>query len=75
YKYNQGYAFIRRLKDDMHLVCSNFSDNNECFRIDIGRFGIKRIDNRLCDEVYSSDDGIYYINMAPRETKVFKGLI
>ncbi len=75
YKFNDGYAFIRRFKADMHLVCVNFSDKNECFRIDIARFGIKKLDNRLSDEFYNSEDGIYYINMTAGETKIFKGLI
>lgn len=74
YKVNNGYAFIRYLDDDMHIVCTNFSDNNEYFRLDLARFGIRELEleNGLYEEYYNSEDGIYYVTMPSGEAKVFK---
>ncbi len=74
YTVNSGYGFIRILDDDMHIVCTNFSDNNEWFRLDLARFGVHELEleNGLYEEFYNSEDGIYYINMLAGEAKVFK---
>lgn len=74
YKVNKGYGFIRILNDDMHIVCSNFSDNHECFRLDLARFNIRELEleNGLYEEYYNSEDGIYYIQMPAGEAKVFR---
>ncbi len=74
YKINNGYGFIRWIDDDIHIVCSNFSDTNEYFRLDLARFNIRELEleNGLFEEHYNSEEGIYYINMPARETKVFK---
>ena len=74
YKVNKGYAFIRMLDDDMHIVCTNFSDNHECFRLDLARFNIRELEleNGLFEEYYNSEDGIYYVQMPAGEAKVFK---
>ena len=74
YKVNSGYGFMRSYKDDMHIVLTNFSDNNECFRLDLARFGVRELEleNGLFEEYYNSEDGIYYIQMSGCEAKVFK---
>lgn len=74
YTLNYGYGFIRSLNDDKHIVCSNFGDKTEWFRLDLARFNIHRIENEIYEEYYNSEDGIYYIQMPPNEVKVFKGL-
>ncbi len=73
YKLNYGYSFIRFNKSDAHIVCANFSDKNEWFRLDTARFGLRELENEIYEEYYSSEDGIYYIEMPPNEVKVFKG--
>ncbi len=74
YKVNNGYGFMRSYKDDIHIVLTNFSDNNECFRLDLARFGVRELEleNGLFKEFYNSGDGIYYIQMSGCEVKVFK---
>lgn len=74
YKVNSGYGFMRSYKGDMHIVLSNFSENNEYFRLDLARFGVRELEleNGLFEEYYNSEDGIYYIQMSGCEAKVFK---
>ncbi len=77
YKVNYGYAFIRILDADMHIVCSNFGKNTEWFRLDLARYKVHRIEMEIYDEFeefYNSEDGIYYIEMHPGDVKVFKGI-
>ena len=73
YKVNYGYAFIRYLNSDKHIVCANFSENTEWFRLDLARFGIHEINDEIYESTYTSEDGIYYIEMPPGEIKVFNG--
>lgn len=74
YKVGRGYGFIRIFGDDMHIVCTNFSDNNECLRLDLARFNIREIEleNGYFEEYYNSEDGIYYVHMPAGEAKVFR---
>lgn len=72
YALNYGYAFIRTLGNDKHIVCANFGSNTEWFRIDIARFGVHELENEIYEEYYNSEDGIYYIEMPPGEVKVFE---
>ncbi len=72
YKVNRGYAFIRRKNNDLFVVCSNFSNFPECFRLDVARFGINKMYDKFSDQMYESVDGIYYIDMDAEETRVYK---
>lgn len=74
YAVGSGYGFIRCLGDDKHIVLLNFSDKQELFRTDAARFDVHRIESEIYEdyeEVYTSEDGIYYIDMPPWSVKVF----
>ena len=73
YKYEQGYGFIRYKNKEKHIVIGNFSDEHKCFRVDLARFNINCLSDEVYDEFYSSEDGIYYIDMPANSVKVFKG--
>ncbi len=73
YKHEQGYGFIRYKDVEKRVVIANFSDEYKCFRVDLARFSVHYISNEIYDEVYSSEDGIYYIDMPPNSCKVFAG--
>lgn len=73
YKIGQGYAFIRYLNDDKHIVAANFSDEPTRFRLDLARFNMYSLVNELYEEYYRSEDGIYFVDMPPRSVKVFSG--
>ncbi len=72
YAFNYGYCFIRFNKNDKYAVCANFGRDTEWFRLDLARFGIKSIQNEICNECFSSPDGIFYIPMTSGDIKVFK---
>ena len=73
YKIGNGYAFIRFLENEHHIVAANCSNQTEWFRLDLARFGLHALENELYEEYYRSEDGIYYIEMPPRAIKVFSG--
>lgn len=73
YKYEQGYGFIRYRDEDKHIVLANFADEQKCFRVDLARYDIHYLSNEIYDEFYSSEDGIYYVDMPAEGVKVFLG--
>ena len=73
YKVGNSYAFIRYKGEDKHIVAANFSDSTVWMRLDLARFDIHFLENELYEEYYTSEDGIYYVEMCPRAVKVFTG--
>ena len=73
YKLDYGYAFIRMLDEDKHIVCANFGKNSQWFRLDIARYNIHILENEIFEEYYNSEDGIYYVEIPAGEVKVFCG--
>jgi len=72
YKIGHAYGFIRSKDEDIYIVCANFGQDTEWFRLDLARFGVHEIENKIYEEYYICDDGIYYIEMQPGDVKVFK---
>ncbi len=72
YALNYGYCFIRIWEDEAYTVCANFGENTEWFRLDLARFKVYKMENEIYKEFHDSEDGIYYVEMPPREIKVFK---
>lgn len=73
YKENYSYAFIRYIEDERYIVCANFSAETQWMRIDVARLGITCLDGEITEEKYCSTDGVFYIEMAPGDIKVFMG--
>ena len=73
YKIDHGFAFIRMLGDDKHIVAANFGETAAWLRLDLARFGVHFLDNELYEEYYRSEDGIYYIELQAGEVRVFSG--
>lgn len=71
YKYENGYGFIRYDDSGSFVVLVNSGDNTT-FRLDIARYGINTMQGVFHQEEYSSDDGIYFVNMPARSVKIFK---
>ncbi len=74
YKYEQGYGFIRYDRDAKHIVLANFSDEHRCFRLDLARYDISKLTGELYDENYTSDDGIFYLEMPGNSVKVLESI-
>lgn len=73
YKVHGGYGFVRQCKKGGFAVLVN-SGEAETFRLDVARFGMNRLEGVFHNESYSSDDGIYYINMDKNGVKVFEAV-
>lgn len=74
YVYGRGYGFIRIAGPEKYIVLVNFSGDQQCFRIDAARFGIRGMENALwAQEQYGADNGIFYVDMPPGWAKVFRG--
>lgn len=71
YKINNGYGFIRYDEIESYIVLINSGDA-ECFRLDVARYGICELYGVFHNENYSSEDGIYYIDMPRYAVKIFK---
>lgn len=71
YKYENGFGFIRYNDKDSYIVLVN-TGKGMTFRVDVARYGINTLENRADFSTYSSDDGIYYIEMPEYSVKVFK---
>lgn len=73
YKFENGYGFIRYDDKDSFIVLVN-SGAGTTFRLDVAHFNIYTIQGVFHNETYSSEDGIYFINMPERSIKVFRNL-
>lgn len=71
YKFENGYGFIRYDDNDSFIVLIN-SGNSTTFRLDVARYGIGNMHGVFHNEEYSSEDGIYFVNMPERSVKIFK---
>ena len=75
YKVDAGYGFIRIHGEEKFVVCSNFGEKTEWFRLDLARFEIRKIESEIptdFKECHTSQDGIFYIEMPQGAVKVFK---
>lgn len=73
--YTEGhvYGFVRYYDNDMYVVTANFGSTNENIRLDVARYGIRKMECVSADnEEQSSGDGIYHIDMPSLWVKVFK---
>jgi len=73
YKQNYSYAFIRVYAEEKYIVCANFGDDTEWVRLDAARFGITNLTGKIKEEIYSCNDGVFYIEMPKGAVKVFSG--
>ncbi len=71
YKFRQGFGFIRRSEKDCYIVLVNTGEAST-FRIDVARFGVFALTNTEDKSIYTSQDGIYYVDMPEYSVKVFK---
>ncbi len=71
YKYEGGYGFIRYDNTDSFVILIN-SGEDTTFRLDVARYSINKMQGVMHLEEYSSEDGIYFINMPARSVKIFK---
>lgn len=74
YAENTAYGFIRRLNEDKYAIIANFSDKPTWVRLDLARYGIKRLESETDEEIFSSEDGIFYVEPGAYGIKVFKGM-
>lgn len=73
YAIGKIYAFMRIYENEKYLVVINLGSNHEHARIDIARFGVKKIDCITHDtETLEADDGIFYIDMPRHWLRVYK---
>jgi alpha-glucosidase len=64
YKIGRVYAFIRAYHDEKYLVIANMGTGDEVARVDVARYGIKKMTCITHDaETKEAEDGIYYIDM------------
>ena len=70
YTYDRGYAMLRKGRDGKAVILANFGGQG-CVRLDVARFGIKKLTDVNGEEFYS-DDGIFYINMEEISARVLK---
>ena len=71
YKFENGFGFVRYDKTDSYLVLVN-TGTSTTFRVDTARYGIFELENKEDGLQYSSQDGIYFIDMPEYSVKVFK---
>ncbi|MEE0944288.1 MAG: glycoside hydrolase family 13 protein [Clostridia bacterium] len=70
YTYDRGYAMLRNGKDEKAVILANLGGES-CIRLDVARFGIKKLTDINGEEFYS-DDGIFYINVEETSARVLK---
>lgn len=71
YKFENGYGFIRYDDKDSYIVLVN-TGNSTTFRVDIARFEIFALKSKDEGIYYSSEDGIYLIDMPKFSVRVLK---
>lgn len=72
FKVDNIYGFTRVHKSERYIVIINTGQFNNNARVDLGRFGIKKITSILNDEVQDRDDGIFYIDTPHGSVKIFR---
>ncbi len=73
FKAGKSYGFIRELDNEKKIVVANFDDHPIWLRLDLARFKITKLKGEMYEEEYSSDDGIFYIQVCPDDIKVLDG--
>ena len=75
YKMGHVYGFVRYTDDECFLVMVNCGLNFERVRVDVGRFGIKRLEGitENCENQESAD-GIYNIELQKIWLKVYRAI-
>ena len=73
YKIGYVYGFVRSYESERYLVMANMGKNEEHVRVDVARFGIKKMKCVTHDvETKESKDGIHYIDMPRLWIKVYR---
>lgn len=72
YKDNNVYGFIRFSEKDKYAVIANLGNCIKRVRMDLARYGILSIENKMYEESFDSEDGIFNIEISARDIKVFK---
>lgn len=70
YTYDKGYAMLRKSKDEKFVVLANFGGKGSV-RLDVARFGIKKLTDVKGEEFYS-EDGVFYIDTEEIGVRVLK---
>ncbi len=75
YKIGHVYGFVRYTDEECFLIMINCGLNNEHVRVDVGRFGIKRLEglSENC-ETQESADGIYNIDLPKIWLKAYRAV-
>ena len=73
HKLGHVYGFIRYHEDEQFIVVANMGTTEERARIDVGRYGIRKMSCVTSEnEIHESADGIYYIDMPRLWIKVYR---
>lgn len=74
YAMGRVYGFIRAYRDEKYLIIANMGTGEERVRVDVGRYGIKKMRCITTHDVdvKESEDGIHYIDMPRLWIKVYK---
>lgn len=73
YAIGKVYAFMRIYENEKYLVVVNLGSGFDRTRIDVARFGVKKIDCITEDkETMEAGDGIFYLDMPRYWLKVYK---
>jgi len=72
YKIGKIYGYLRAYKDERYVIISNFSDDFERIRLDLGRFNAKTFTDISSDQTFESHTGIYFADIPAHENKIYK---
>ncbi len=74
HKIGRVYSFIRAYHNERYLVVVNLATNEERARIDVGRYGIKKLTcvTHEPDEALEAEDGIFFVDMPRLWLKVYR---
>lgn len=71
YKIGRCYAFIRYSENGAYIAAVNTGGENTV-RLDTARFGIHSIENIPQGDMYTSEDGIFFVDLPEKSVKIFE---
>ena len=66
YAIDRVIGFLRSMGDEKYIVLSNFGENGERIRVDLGKYKIFKLDNQV------SENGVFYIDLEPFGVKIMR---
>lgn len=72
YKIGNVYGYLRSYNDERYVIISNFSDDFERIRLDLGRFNVPRFTDISNNQAFESKTGIYFADIPAHENKIYK---